>query len=90
MALGKQACTDACVPHCLAPVPRNLCPACAKAMQLNPTAQIRTAAVTTTPDGLVRDVFEVRMDDETLQPDEVQNLVHEVGPCTWGGRPRGC
>lgn len=39
--------------------------------------QIRTAAVTTT-NGTVRDVFEVKLDDPGLSPEDVQNLVHDA------------
>ncbi len=40
--------------------------------------QVRTAAVTTQADGIVRDVFEVKLEDESIEPEEVQNLVHEA------------
>lgn len=40
--------------------------------------EIRTAAVTTTTDGTVRDVFEVKMEDPTLPPEDVQNMVHDA------------
>ncbi|GLI71514.1 hypothetical protein VaNZ11_016738 [Volvox africanus] len=39
--------------------------------------EIRTAAVTTT-NGTVRDVFEVKLDDASLTPEDVQNLVHDA------------
>ncbi|KXZ43041.1 hypothetical protein GPECTOR_106g135 [Gonium pectorale] len=39
--------------------------------------EIRTAAVTTT-NGTVRDVFEVKLDDPGLSPEDVQNLVHDA------------
>lgn len=48
-----------------------------RALKLLPL-EIRTAAVTTTGDGTVRDVFEVKLDDASLSPEEVQNLVHDA------------
>ncbi|GIL90245.1 hypothetical protein Vretimale_16311 [Volvox reticuliferus] len=39
--------------------------------------EIRSAAVTTT-NGTVRDVFEVKLDDASLTPEDVQNLVHDA------------
>ncbi|MEW5299274.1 MAG: hypothetical protein WDW36_002306 [Sanguina aurantia] len=40
--------------------------------------EIRTAAITTTGDGTVRDVFEIMPDDDALQPAEIQNMVHDA------------
>ncbi|GFH21652.1 uncharacterized protein HaLaN_19004, partial [Haematococcus lacustris] len=40
--------------------------------------EVRTAAVTTQPDGLVRDVFEIWLEDSSVQPEDVQNMVHEA------------
>ncbi|KAJ9520816.1 hypothetical protein QJQ45_014002 [Haematococcus lacustris] len=40
--------------------------------------RVRTAAVTTQPDGLVRDVFEIWLEDSSVQPEDVQNMVHEA------------
>eukprot|EP00201_Polytomella_parva_P020487 CAMPEP_0175042430 /NCGR_PEP_ID=MMETSP0052_2-20121109/2566_1 /TAXON_ID=51329 ORGANISM="Polytomella parva, Strain SAG 63-3" /NCGR_SAMPLE_ID=MMETSP0052_2 /ASSEMBLY_ACC=CAM_ASM_000194 /LENGTH=270 /DNA_ID=CAMNT_0016305255 /DNA_START=470 /DNA_END=1282 /DNA_ORIENTATION=- len=40
--------------------------------------EIRTAAVTTTGDGTVRDVFEIRVDDASLGVEEIQNMVHDA------------
>ncbi|KAG2496838.1 hypothetical protein HYH03_005243 [Edaphochlamys debaryana] len=39
--------------------------------------EIRTAAVTTV-NNTVRDVFEVKLDDPSLSPEDVQNLVHDA------------
>lgn len=44
----------------------------------HPCVQIRTASVTTTPDGHVRDMFEVRVDNNNLTPEEIQNMVHDA------------
>ena len=40
--------------------------------------EIRTAAVTTTPDGRVVDVFEVTVEDGAVRAEELQNMVHEA------------
>ncbi|KAJ9530925.1 hypothetical protein QJQ45_028778 [Haematococcus lacustris] len=40
--------------------------------------EVRTAAVTTQPDGQVRDVFEIKLEDTNVQPEDVQNTVHEA------------
>ncbi len=40
--------------------------------------EIRTATVTTTGDGMVRDVFEIKSEDETLLPEVIQNMVHDA------------
>ncbi len=32
----------------------------------------------TTTNGTVRDVFEVKLDDPSLSPEDVQNLVHDA------------
>lgn len=42
--------------------------------------EVRTAAIVTCNDGMIRDVFEIRVDDPGLKPEDVQNVVGE-GPC---------
>ena len=39
--------------------------------------------MTTTPDGLVRDVFEVEPDDEQLTCAQIQNMVHDSLFCQY-------
>lgn len=39
--------------------------------------EIRTAAVVTCGDGMVRDVFEIKVDDPEMKPEDIQNIVHD-------------
>mmetsp|Transcript_15304 Transcript_15304/g.33131 ORF Transcript_15304/g.33131 Transcript_15304/m.33131 type:complete len:426 (-) Transcript_15304:2512-3789(-) len=47
------------------------------ALKLLPV-EIRTAAVTTNGNGMVRDVFEICTDDDNLKPETIQNMVHDA------------